>query len=168
MTPKARAKSIALAPVYALQLATSAKSFLDHPLIGSRRLNRMGLHRARVRLADRLCRWRRRRLARHVRPDWREAFDRDGFVVIENLLPAEEFTALREALLEREWPAREMQQGDAITRRIAIDPDMLEISARIASPVGAQGSERLVSLCRQLPHDAASLYPDYRQPCGRW
>ncbi|MGB3795570.1 MAG: phytanoyl-CoA dioxygenase family protein [Alteraurantiacibacter sp.] len=125
MTSGAWAKTIALAPVYALQLLTTAKSFLDHPLIGSRRLNRLGLHRARVRLADRLCRWRRRRLARHVRPEWREAFDRDGFVVIENLLPAEEFAALRKALLEHEWPAREMQQGDAITRRIAIDPDML-------------------------------------------
>ncbi|WP_137680638.1 phytanoyl-CoA dioxygenase family protein [Aurantiacibacter suaedae] len=125
MTFVSRAKAIALAPIHALQLATSAKSFLDHPLIGSQRLNRMGLHRARVRIADKMCRWRRRRLARHVRPEWREAFDRDGFVVIENLLPADEFAAMRQAILEHEWPAREMQQGDAITRRIAVDPEML-------------------------------------------
>lgn len=121
-----RAKAIALAPIHALQLATTAKSFLDHPLIGSRRLNEKGLHVARVRWADRLCRWRRRRLARHVRPEWVEAFERDGFVVVENVMPAEEFAAMRDAILGNAWPAREMRQGDAITRRIAVDPEMLE------------------------------------------
>ncbi len=113
-------------PVWVLQLATTAKSFLDHPLIGSNRLNRMGLHRARVKIADGLCRWRRRRLARHVPREWREAFDRDGFVAIENVIAPEDFPALRDALLDAEWDAREMRQGDAITRRIAIDPAMLE------------------------------------------
>jgi len=126
MSVKSRLGAMLMAPIHVLQLATSAKSFLDHPLIGSRRLNRMGLHRARVRWADRLCRWRRRRLARHLRRDWLEAFERDGFVVVENVLPPEEFADLRRAILEREWPAREMQQGDAITRRMAIDPAMLQ------------------------------------------
>ena len=118
-------KSVVLAPVWLIQLATTAKSFLDHPLIGSRRLNRMGLHRSRVRIADALCRWRRRRLARHVPHEWREAFDRDGFVVIENVVPEADFAELQRALLTSEWEAREMRQGDAITRRIAIDPPML-------------------------------------------
>ncbi|WP_226638579.1 phytanoyl-CoA dioxygenase family protein [Novosphingobium profundi] len=125
MTIFARARAILLTPVWTLQLATSAKSFLDHPLIGSARLNRLGLHRARVRGADILCRWRRRRLARHVPAAWRAAFDRDGFVAIENVVPEAEFAALRRALLSYEAPAREMRQGDAITRRIAIDPQML-------------------------------------------
>ena len=115
-----------LAPVWVVQLGTTAKSFLDNPIIGSQRLNRWGLHRSRVRIADWLCRWRRRRLARHVPSDWREAFDRDGFVVIENIVPREDFPALRDAILDTTWPAREMRQGDAITRRIAIDPVMLE------------------------------------------
>ncbi|MFW2446052.1 MAG: phytanoyl-CoA dioxygenase family protein [Qipengyuania pacifica] len=120
-----KVKAIALAPIHVLQLGTSAKSFLDHPLIGSQRLNQMGLHRARVRFADTMCRWRRRRLAKHVRTDWREAFDRDGFVVIKNIVPAAEFQKLRAAILQSEWPAREMRQGNAITRRIAIDSEML-------------------------------------------
>ena len=126
MTVAAGLKRIVLTPLHVLQLATSAKSFLDHPLIGSARLNRMGLHRGRVRLADMLCRWRRRRLARHVRADWRKAFDRDGFVVIEDVVPPRQFPALRKALLSYEGPAREMRQGDAITRRMAVDPDMLD------------------------------------------
>lgn len=118
-------KAAVLTPIWILQLATTAKSFLDHPLIGSRRLNRMGLHRARVRIADRLCRWRRARLARHVPREWREAFDRDGFVVVENVIPELDFPELRDALLDTQWEAREMRQGDAITRRIAVDPPML-------------------------------------------
>ncbi|AIT82806.1 phytanoyl-CoA dioxygenase family protein [Novosphingobium pentaromativorans] len=125
MTVRAKAKTILLSPVWALQLLTSAKSFLDNPLIGSNRLNRWGLHRSRVRLADALCRWRRRRLAGKLRPDWREAFERDGFVVVHDVVPPAEFPALRAALLAYEGPAREMRQGDAITRRMAIDPQML-------------------------------------------
>lgn len=121
----ARIGKILLAPFWALQLITGAKSFLDNPLIGSRRLNALGLHVARVRLAAALCQWRRRRLARAVRGDWREAFDRDGFVVIPDVVPPAEFPALRDALLSYRGPAREMRQGDAITRRMAIDPAML-------------------------------------------
>ena len=119
-------KTVLLMPIWIVQLATTAKSFLDHPLIGSRRLNQMGLHRARVRIADRLCRWRRSRLAAKVPPQWREAFDRDGFVVVENVIPPEDFPALRDALLGSPWDAREMRQGDAITRRIAVDPTMMD------------------------------------------
>jgi hypothetical protein len=114
-----------LAPIWALQLATGAKSFLDNPLIGSQRLNRHGLHVARVRLAAALCASRRKRLAGKVRPEWREAFDRDGFIAIPNIVPPDQFAALREAVLGYHGPAREMRQGDAITRRMAIDPDML-------------------------------------------
>lgn len=116
---------ILLFPFWALQLLTSAKSFLDNPLIGSRALNRRGLHVGRVRLAAALGAWRRRCLARRVPVAWREAFDRDGFVAINDVVPAEEFPALREAILTYQGPAREMRQGDAITRRIAVDHEML-------------------------------------------
>nr|WP_240511238.1 phytanoyl-CoA dioxygenase family protein [Novosphingobium panipatense] len=117
-------KSLLMSPIWIFQLGTSAKSFLDNPLLGSQRLNRLGLHRLRVRIAGALCDWRRRRLARKVRKDWREAFDRDGYVAIENVIPAEQFPKLREAILGYEGEAREMRQGDAITRRLAIDPAM--------------------------------------------
>jgi hypothetical protein len=120
-----RIRSALLAPIWLIQLATGAKSFLDNPLIGSRWLNARGLHVARVRLADAMCRWRRRRLARKVRPEWREAFDRDGYVAIHDIIPPDQFAALRDAVLGYCGPTREMQQGDAITRRLAVDPDML-------------------------------------------
>lgn len=114
-----------LAPLQALQLLTSAKSFLDNPILGSRRFNAWGLHVARVKLAAGLCAWRRRKLGRKVRPDWRAAFDRDGFVVIPDVVAPHQFQALRAAILAYQGPAREMRQGDATTRRLAIDPAML-------------------------------------------
>jgi len=118
-------KTFLLLPFWILQIGTSAKSFLDNPLLGSRFLNRRGLHRARVKFAGAMCAYRRRRLAGRVRGDWRSAFDRDGFVAIENVIAPEDFAALRQAILDYRGAAREMQQGDAITRRLAIDPAML-------------------------------------------
>ncbi len=122
---KQKIGTVLLAPLWALQLLTGAKSFLDNPLIGSQRLNARGLHVGRVKLAAGMAAWRRRRLASKVRPDWREAFDRDGFVAIHDVVPPAQFPALREAMLAYRAPAREMRQGDAITRRMAIDPAML-------------------------------------------
>ncbi|QNM82769.1 phytanoyl-CoA dioxygenase family protein [Sphingomonas sabuli] len=110
------------APLWLLALGTGAKSFADNPLIGSERLNRRGLHARRVKLAHRLARSRRRRLAAAVPADWRERFDRDGFVAVPDFLPAGQFAALRDSLLTASLPAREQQQGDTLTRRVPIGP----------------------------------------------
>ena len=114
-----------LAPWWALQLATDAKSFRDNPLIGSRRLNAWGLHVKRVALADRMAASRRRHMERLVANEHREAFARDGFVKIENFLDADAFAALRDQVLSYPGAAREMVQGDTITRRYALDPETL-------------------------------------------
>lgn len=133
-----RLRDVALLPWWLIQLGTGAKSLKDNRIIGSRRLNRLGLYRTRVRLACRLAQWRRRRLARLVSADDRAAFARDGFVRVDGLLPADEFTALRHAILSGRYPAREMVQGDTITRRIAIDAAMMRaipaLKALLASP----------------------------------
>lgn len=128
MEPSSADMSIArylLAPWWLAQLATGAKSFRDNPLIGSRRLNARGLHAARVKLAYGLAMRRRARLARLLDPADRAAFDRDGFLMKQDFLPPEAFAALRDAVLNHAAPAREMVQGDTITRRIALDPAFL-------------------------------------------
>lgn len=112
-------------PLWAIQLVTGAKSFADNPIIGSRRLNRLGLHKLRLRLAHGLTRWRRWLLSGGVPADDRTAFQRQGFVEWRNVLPPDAFERLRRALLDRSWPARETVQGDTVTRRIAIDHAML-------------------------------------------
>ena len=113
------------APLWTLALATGAKSFADNPIIGSEWLNRRGLHVARLKLAHRLAWWRRRRLASTVPEEWRERFDRDGYVEVRDFLPAEIFERLRDQLLSREFETRQQLQGDTITRRVAIGPELL-------------------------------------------
>jgi len=114
-----------LLPWWVAELATGAKAFSDNPVMGSPTLNRWGLHAARAKLAYRLAGWRRRRLRGLVSRDDREALERDGFVMRRNFLPEAEFAALRAQALGHEGPAREIQQGDTITRRMALDPPAL-------------------------------------------
>ena len=110
-----------LAPWHVAALATGAKSFRDNPVIGSPVLNRAGLHIARVRLAHRMAEWRRQRLSALVRKEDRAAFERDGFILKPNFLPAADYAALKEQVLRFRGPVRHQLQGDAMTRRIALD-----------------------------------------------
>jgi hypothetical protein len=110
-----------LAPLHVAALATGAKSFRDNPVIGSSALNRAGLHVARVRLAGQMAEWRRRRLRLLLSAEDRAAFERDGFVTKRDFLPPAAFAALKEQVLGFAGPARQQMQGDAITRRIALD-----------------------------------------------
>jgi hypothetical protein len=120
-----RPLDIVKAPFWTLALATGAKSFRDNRILGSPSLNRRGLHARRVKLAHDLA-WRRRRRLEHlVSPEDREAFARDGFVLKPDYLGREEFEALKTAVFALDAPAREMVQGDTITRRIALDSDAL-------------------------------------------
>ena len=100
------------APFWAAALATGAKSFVDNPILGSRRLNRAGLHTARVKLAHRLAWKRRNRLAPAVPAAWREQFERNGFVVIPDFLPAGGIGELRGALFALDLGTRVHTPGD--------------------------------------------------------
>jgi len=113
------------APLWLLALGTGAKSFADNPIIGSERLNRRGLHVARLKVAHGLAWARRRRLAASVPRDWRDQFDRDGYVEVRDFLPADIFARLQQGLLTREFESRHQQQGDAVTRRVPIGPGLL-------------------------------------------
>lgn len=112
-------------PGYALGLFGPEKSFRKNPLLGNPRLNALGLHRERVRLAARMAGYRRQMLGGAVSPQERAAFERDGYVIRENALPAEVFTRIRDFLKNEPLPAREMRQGQAVTRMIPIGPKVL-------------------------------------------
>ncbi|MCB1377822.1 MAG: phytanoyl-CoA dioxygenase family protein [Alphaproteobacteria bacterium] len=120
-------------PLWTVALASGAKSFRDNKIIGSPALNRMGLHVARISLAHKLAWSRRRKLAHLVSDADRNAFDRDGFVAKRNFLDSEAFSALRDEALAFRGPAREMIQGDTITRRIALDGPALSAMPRVAA-----------------------------------
>lgn len=116
------------APFWFLALFTGAKSFVDNPILGCPRLNKVGLHVWRLRSAHALAWWRRARLEHQVPEELRVQFARDGFIVIHDAVPSADFASLRAALLETEFECRLQQQGDTITRRV---------------PVGAQLRARL-------------------------
>jgi phytanoyl-CoA dioxygenase PhyH len=120
------ARRAVLMPFWLAQVFTQEKFFARNPVIGSRWLNERGLHTARVRLACRLAAARRRRLARLIPPEDRRQFERDGFIVKRDFLPPTVFAALMAQVQALRAPAREMREGDAITRHIALDHAVLD------------------------------------------
>ena len=68
---------------------------------------------------------RRRRLARPIPHEDRAHLDRDGFVVKRDFLPPEIFADLVAQVRALRAPAREMVEGDTVTRHIALDPAVL-------------------------------------------
>jgi hypothetical protein len=141
--------TVALAPWWLAQLATSAKSFRDNPVLGSPTLNRWGLHVARRRAAARLAGLRRRRLARHLPEADIAFFQRNGYFIRHEALPREVFVALREEVAGLHVPAREMRQGCAVTRRIGLDD--AELAAMPACRQLVKGADLLARI-----HYAAS------------
>lgn len=121
-----------LLPWWIAQLPTSAKAFCDNPVIGSPTLNRWGLHVGRIRMANSLARSRRRRLSHMMDEADRRAFERDGFVLKPNFLPPADFALLHAQVLGYRGAAREMQQGDTITRRMALHPAALKAMPAVA------------------------------------
>lgn len=114
-----------LLPIWLGQLLTQAKSFERNAVIGSRWLNEHGLHTARVKAAHRLAASRRRRLANLISDADRASLDRDGFIVRHDFLPQDLFDELVSQVRHLRAPARQMVEGDTITRRIALDPHVL-------------------------------------------
>ncbi|WP_158292098.1 phytanoyl-CoA dioxygenase family protein [Paracraurococcus ruber] len=144
-----------LAPVHLLALAGQAKSFEANPLLGSSRLNRLGLHLARRRLAARLGARRRARLAALLPVAERAAFDRDGYLAIPDFLPPAEFAALRAEILACRAPAREFQDGATLTRLIPLDGRALRhLPATRAALLGPRylGLHAYAGSHRQRPH----------------
>lgn len=110
------------APFWALAILTGAKSFFDNPILASRRLNRAGLHVWRKRTAHALADRRRARLAKGLPAELRAQFDRDGFILVPDFLPPDQFARLQAELLATPLDARAHQQGDTVTRRVSLGP----------------------------------------------
>lgn len=113
-----------LLPVSALRLLSGYKSFAD-PYLGNASLNRRGLHVWRVRRAHALTERRRRKLEHLVSEEDRDFFTANGYVEKRDVLSATDHAALLAELRALKAPAREMTEGKAVTRRIAVTPDLL-------------------------------------------
>ncbi|MEZ5448170.1 MAG: phytanoyl-CoA dioxygenase family protein [Thiolinea sp.] len=119
-------KTILAAPLWFLQLFSTAKSFRDNPLIGSPLLNRLGLHVLRLLLAHGSMNLRMWLLGWGVDRATRQSYRRDGFLLQENCIPAELFAQIEAEIRQHPEPGRLFRQGDTQTRRILLDPDTLQ------------------------------------------
>jgi len=113
-------------PLWAAEILGSSKSFLKNPLIGDPRLNEKGLHRWRVRTAARLASSRRARLAVKLDPADVVAFNRDGFLLKRGFLEPERYARLKEEVFSGTFEAREMRQGQTVSRMIPLPPSVLK------------------------------------------
>jgi hypothetical protein len=108
-------------PFYGLAVLTHAKSFRDNPVIGSKRLNRKGLHVLRRKVAARIGAHRRRQLEKLVSAQDIADLERDGFIVKRDFLDEATFRAFRDEIMGLETLAREAVIGDTLTRLIPLD-----------------------------------------------
>lgn len=122
---KSRLVRLLLLPWWALQLPTQAKSFSRNPLIGSRRLNRCGLHVARMVVAHGIMRLRMALLGIGLDADVRRAWHRDGFIVVPDVFDAVTVGRLQAEVRGADAEVRECVQGDTLTHRIQLDSTTL-------------------------------------------
>jgi hypothetical protein len=148
------ARGALLSPWWALSILSADKSFVDNPLLGSSKLNALGLHRWRVLKAHQLTAHRRARLTGLLDGMDAATFERNGFVIKRQVLPDDEFQRLRRQVLSQRAPAREMIQGDTITRHIAVNPGLLQaaptLRALLRGPLW-NGLTRYVAGYNQAP-----------------
>ncbi|WP_417693372.1 phytanoyl-CoA dioxygenase family protein [Roseibium sp.] len=128
-----KALSYLNAPFWLMGVVGAEKSYMKNPIIGSERLNKLGLHRKRVEIAEAMANSRRSRLASVVPDEHRAFFDQNGYMVVENFLPAEIYEKLLMETAEKTFAAREMRQGQTVTRMTPLPPEVLNANPGIAS-----------------------------------
>ncbi|MTH97977.1 phytanoyl-CoA dioxygenase family protein [Roseibium sp. RKSG952] len=125
--------SILKSPLWVLEIAGSAKSPKKNPLLGNEWLNRNGLHRSRVSIAAAMAERRRRALGKSIPADARAHFDEKGFFLTENFLEAGQFEALKAEVYGKPFQAREMRQGQTVTRMTPLPPSVLGQNPALAA-----------------------------------
>lgn len=108
-------------PLHLGQVLTGAKDFRGNPVLGSERLNRWGLHRARARWAQSLGDARRWLMSPWVHAQDREAYRQQGYVRLDGFLSESAWQQLCQELAELRIHAIEMCQPPATTRRFNLD-----------------------------------------------
>lgn len=150
-----KALSYLNAPFWLMGVMGSEKSYRKNPIIGSATLNRWGLHKKRVEMAEALAASRRRRLGSAVSEEHRSFFDANGYMIVENFLPPETYAAVLRETEENAFAAREMRQGQTVTRMTPLPPEVLNahpgLAAAARSPV-ARSMMRYASSQGGQPH----------------
>ena len=116
-------KKIIMMPIWFLQLFSTAKSFKDHPIIGNRLMNRMGLHVVRVVLSHGIMNFKMWLLAFGVSREDRVFYKKNGYLVKTQFLDDALFQTLKAEAESYAGETREGRQGNTLTRRAVMSPE---------------------------------------------
>lgn len=131
-------------PLWTLAMFTGAKSFQDNPVIGSTLLNRMGLHVIRMTTSHAVMNFRMWLLGAKISKQDKTSYRQQGFILKENYLPETDFKALEQEIRACQGKARSFHQGDTETRRILLDPEILEHLPHTAKLLANRDFQRLL------------------------
>lgn len=106
---------------WSVEVLGQGKSFKDNPILGDERLNRYGLHAARVALSHAAISARRAQLSWLVPSELRRRFRRDGFVVLESFLEPGLLAEVQAEARRFSGEVRQCIQGDTLTHRVLLD-----------------------------------------------
>ncbi len=118
-------------PYWILSPLTQAKSFKGNPIIGSKTLNTLGLHVARILLSRLSFSLRQFLLSPMMTRESRREYKRNGFVLFENFLSKEDVIAIRADIHAYKGEARQLTQGDTATQRFLLDETTLNTSPHL-------------------------------------
>jgi hypothetical protein len=119
-------KNTLMTPVWIVQLFSTAKSFDNHPIIGNRTLNRLGLHVARVVLSHGIMGFRMWLLGFSLPKEDRRFYRKHGYLIKQNFLSDDEFRRLENEARHYNGETREGRQGNTLTQRSVMSPEARE------------------------------------------
>ncbi|MFA0813004.1 phytanoyl-CoA dioxygenase family protein [Microbulbifer epialgicus] len=134
-------------PKWLFEVISWGKSFKSNPILGNYVLNRCGLHVFRVLVAHLLFRFRLFLLSPLVPSHYRREFIENGYILIENFLPKEDFYKLSGELNRFEGPVREIVEGTTITQRIFMDSEQRSRAQELKKLVENQFLNHLMRFC---------------------
>lgn len=102
------------------------KSFAKNELLNDPILNQWGIHSKRVKVVHQLAQARRKALEKYLHPEDVTFFYQHGYICKENYLSASDFQALHDEIMQHSFETREMLQGNTVTRRMALDSQLVQ------------------------------------------
>lgn len=136
-------KNTLMTPVWIVQLFSTAKSFDDHPIIGNRRLNRMGLHVGRVILAHGIMGFRMWLMRLSLSKEDRLFFRKNGYLLKTNFLSDDDFKQLEQEARHYNGETREGRQGNTLTQRAVMSPEAQKLVPAIAKLLNSKALRHL-------------------------
>ncbi|RVU83739.1 phytanoyl-CoA dioxygenase [Leucothrix sargassi] len=136
-------KKVIMIPVWLVQLITTSKSFEANPIIGSRILNRMGLHVLRLVLSHGIMGARMYLLSFQVSKEDRQFYRKNGYLLKTDFLAPDEFEQVLSEASNYDGETREGRQGNTLTQRAVMSPEARQQVPAIAKLLESRQLARL-------------------------